>query len=218
VEQEGIPVLPAIVPVVMPQLPARRVLQTPEELKAVSSKLRMGILGLIQSKPLTAKNIAEQLGSTPGAIGHHLHVLEAAGLAQIVGRRSIRNTVANYYARTAQIFVFDFPPELSGDNFIKKQAIDYVRDEIFATQKNEMQDSYWSDAFIHRRLSAEHAEKVKERVTQFVADMINEAEDDAGTVYSFFFLSFTAPEYLQGKSVTEAVDIQEHTGDPPCKE
>jgi DNA-binding transcriptional ArsR family regulator len=64
----------------------------------------------VQFRPATAKQLAVALRSTPGAIGHHLHVLEEAGLVQVVARRLINNlTVATYYTRTAASFLLDFP-------------------------------------------------------------------------------------------------------------
>src|SRR5689334_21858534 len=101
---DAIPVLPGDVPVVMPDLPLRRVISTEQELKAIGDRTRSRILGIIQNQPATAKQIADRLGATPGAIGYHLHILEAAGLAQIVARRITRGIVANYYTRTALFF------------------------------------------------------------------------------------------------------------------
>src|SRR6266852_9431044 len=111
---DTVPVLPEDVPVTMPELPARLMITTFEQFKAVSEPVRSRILGIIQNQPATAKQIADRLGATPGAIGHHLHVLEEAGLAQIVARRLVRGIVANYYTRTARIFNYDLPEDVTG--------------------------------------------------------------------------------------------------------
>src|SRR5260370_40773829 len=110
-----IPVLPSNVPVTMPELPVQLVINTVQQFKAFSDPIRSRILGIIQNQPATAKQIADRLGASPGAIGHHLHVLEAAGLARVVARRMARGVVANYYTRTARIFDFDLPREVTGD-------------------------------------------------------------------------------------------------------
>src|SRR6266508_1328897 len=107
--RNAIPVLPEGVPVAMPDLPLRRVISTEQQLKAIGDRTRSRILGIIQNQPATAKQIAGRLGATPGAIGHHLHILEAAGLAQIVARRITRGIVANYYTRPAPILPY-VPP------------------------------------------------------------------------------------------------------------
>src|SRR3982074_3725414 len=77
-------VLPENVPLSMPELPLTRVINTLQQFKAINDPIRSRILGVIQNQPATAKQIADRLGATPGAIGHHLHVLEAAGLAPVV--------------------------------------------------------------------------------------------------------------------------------------
>src|SRR5437879_1347381 len=72
--------LPEGVPVVMPELPLRLDITTEQQLKAFGDPVRTRILGIIQNQPATAKQIADRLGYSPGAVGHHLQVLEEAGL------------------------------------------------------------------------------------------------------------------------------------------
>src|SRR6266567_8138248 len=101
-EDEAIPVLLDEVAVVMPELPTKLVINTAQQLKAFGDPLRARILGIIQQQPATARQLANRLKASPGAIGHHLHVLAAAGLAKVVARRFVRGTVANYFTRTAR--------------------------------------------------------------------------------------------------------------------
>ena len=77
-----IPVLPEHVPVTMPELPTQLVVNTGQQFKAISDPIRSRILGIIQNQPATAKQIADRLGASPGAIGHHLHVLGYGGLVR----------------------------------------------------------------------------------------------------------------------------------------
>ena len=65
-------VLPENVPLSMPELPLTRVINTLQQFKAINDPIRSRILGIIQNQPATAKQIADRLGATPGAIGHHL--------------------------------------------------------------------------------------------------------------------------------------------------
>src|SRR5256885_3237823 len=110
-----IPVLPGDVPVTMRELPVQLVINTVQQFKAISDRTRSRILGIIQNQPATAKQIADRLGASPGAIGHHLHVLEAAGLAKVVARRLGRGIVANYYTPTAKIFKYELSKEIKGN-------------------------------------------------------------------------------------------------------
>src|SRR5256886_14083479 len=125
-----IPVLPGNVPVTMPELPVQHVINTAQQFKAISNPIRSRILAIIQHQPVTAKQIADRLGATPGAIGHHLHVLEAAGLAQVVARRLIRGIVANYYTRTARIFDYKLPREVIGGSSANLEIMTNALDQL----------------------------------------------------------------------------------------
>src|SRR6266516_1199199 len=154
---DAIPVLPGGVPVKMPELPAQLVINTAQQFKAISDPIRSRILGIIQNQPATAKQIADSLGASPGAIGHHLHVLEAAGLAQVVARRLVRGIVANYYTRTARIFKYDLPPEVAGTASIGLEIMSQARDELAEALVTIEEDPLRTDSFSHIRLSAERA-------------------------------------------------------------
>jgi predicted ArsR family transcriptional regulator len=192
-----IPVLPDSVPVTMPDLPLRRTISTELQLKAISDATRSRILGIIQNQPATAKQIADRLAATPGAIGHHLHILEAAGLAQIVARRLTRGIVANYYTRTARIFAFDLPPEIAGHLSVGLDIITTARDELAEALASEVDDPYSINAFPHVRLSPERAKAYYERIEALVEDILREPYDPGGEVYGILTAMFKSPPYLQ---------------------
>src|ERR1700694_4433705 len=153
---DAIPVLPDDVAVTMPDLPAQVPITTFEQFKAISEPVRSRILGIIQNQPATAKQISDRLGATPGAIGHHLHVLEEAGLAQIVARRLMRGIVANYYTRTARIFKYDLPEDVKGINETATlEIMSKAHDEMGEAQFTRDEDPYRTDGFPHIRLSPE---------------------------------------------------------------
>src|SRR5260370_3068809 len=125
----AVKVRPERVPVTMPDLPPTFTITTEQQLKALGDATRTRILSIIQNQPATAKQIADNLGVTPGTIGHHLQALEEAGLAQAVARRLVRGITAKYYTRTARIFDFHLPDVLGG----KQRALHFLelaRDEI----------------------------------------------------------------------------------------
>jgi len=211
---EAVPVLPEDVPVSMPELPARLSINTAQQFKAFSDPIRSRILGIIQNQPATAKQIADRLGATPGAIGHHLHVLESAGLAQVVARRLVRGIVANYYTRTARIFVFDLPREVTGDTSINLEIMRAALNELSEAEMNIDEDTYRYDGFPHIRLSPERARYYSERLRALVNDILNERPDPNGKVYGILVAMFMGPAYLQGPgtstpSESAAIDEEE---------
>ena len=197
-----IPVLPGNVPVTMPELPVQIVINTAQQFKAISDPIRSRILGIIQNQPATAKQIADRLGASPGAIGHHLHVLEAAGLAQVVARRLVRGIVANYYTRTARIFTYDLPREVTGDTSINLDIMSKAYEELAEAEANMKEDVNQCAGFPHIRLSSERAKYYSERLQTLVDDILSEAPDLNGKVYSILVSMFIAPEYIQGPGIS----------------
>jgi len=199
---EAIPVLPEDVPVVMPELPTRLYITTAQQLKAFSDPTRSRILGIIQNQPATAKQIADRLGATPGAIGHHLHVLEATGLAKVVARRLVRGIVANYYTRTARIFNYNLPHEVAGSASLSLEIMTKARDELVEALATIENDPFQTDGFPHIRLSPERAQVYFERLQALIEDVLHETPDPNGEVYGILVAMFKAPAYMQGPSTS----------------
>jgi DNA-binding transcriptional ArsR family regulator len=201
-DPDVIPVLPENVPVTMPELPAKLVVNTGQQFKAISDPIRSRILGIIQNQPATAKQIADRLGASPGAIGHHLHVLEAAGLAQVVARRLVRGIVANYYTRTARIFKYDLPREVTGDTSINLDIMAKAYEELAEAEANKEEDVNQCAGFPHIRLSSERARYYSERLQALVDDILSESADPDGKVYGILVSMFMAPAYMQGPGIS----------------
>jgi hypothetical protein len=92
-ERDASELLPEDVPVTMPELPATLRVDTAQQFKAVGDATRSLILHILKHEPVTASQIGARLNIPPGTVGHHLQVLEAAGLAQIVARRLVHGIV-----------------------------------------------------------------------------------------------------------------------------
>src|SRR6266852_703940 len=197
-----IPVLSGDVPVTMPELPVQLVINTVQQFKAISDPIRSRILGIIQNQPATAKQIADRLGASPGAIGHHLHVLEAAGLARVVARRLVRGIVANYYTRTARIFKYDLPSEVIGDTSINLDIMAKAYEELAEAEANKEADIHQCSSFPHIRLSPERAMHYSERINTLIDDILQEIPDSNGKVYGILVSMFMAPAYMQGPGIS----------------
>jgi DNA-binding transcriptional ArsR family regulator len=182
----------------MPELPPFLRVSTEQQFKALGDPLRWRILEVIRFRPATAKQIATELGATPGGIGHHLNVLDQAGLVQVVARRLINNlTVAKYYTRTAATFGFDFPRALTGETPMELILLDQARDELVSALP-DLPDGALLDAwFPHKRLAPEKMRLYYERIQRLVEDFLAEPTDPDGRVYSLFITTFRSPCYTQ---------------------
>lgn len=56
------------------------------------------MLNALEATPASAKQLAVALGLTHGNVGHHLKVLEAAGLVEVVEERRVRAITERIYA------------------------------------------------------------------------------------------------------------------------
>ena len=196
-EFESGAVLPEDVPVVMPELPVQLKVNTVQQFKAMGDPFRWRILNIIQHHPYTAKQIADKLNASPGTVGHHLQVLEASGLAQVVARRMVHGIVAKYYTRTARIFLFDFPSEVSGNTSFCLKIMTDARDEMAEALETQGEQAILSTGLPHMRLSPERARVYQERLEELLDDFLKEPPTPDGQVYTFYSAFFKAPSYLQ---------------------
>jgi DNA-binding transcriptional ArsR family regulator len=197
-DANALEILPEDVPVTMPDLPLKLVINTPEQFKAFGDPLRERILAIVQYQPATAKQIADRLKVPPGTVGHHLQVLEAAGLVQIVARRLVRGVVAKYYTRTARIFCFEMSREVTGNQSVALQMLTQVRDELAdAIATNDEREIM--TAAPRARISRERLETYLQKVDELTEAFLSEPADPNGEIYTLSVALFKAPAYVQNK-------------------
>jgi DNA-binding transcriptional ArsR family regulator len=210
---DEIPVLPEDVPVRMPELPPQFVITTAEQFKAIAEPTRSRILGIIQNQPATAKQIADRLHIAPGAAGHHLRVLEDAGLAQIVAKRLVRGIVAKYYARTARIFMYQMSSDVTGGVSSSLDIINSAQREFTESLADGFEKSeHGTLSFPRARLSPERATVYQERLNVIIDDLLREPHDPNGEVYGVLIAMFRSPNYMQSAPRPNAPN---DTPDPP---
>jgi DNA-binding transcriptional ArsR family regulator len=81
-------------------------LEQPEQLRALGDDLRTRIVVLLREHAHSISELAELLGLPKGTVGHHVKVLEKAGLVRVVRTRQVRALTERYYGRTARLFAF----------------------------------------------------------------------------------------------------------------
>ena len=192
---DALPILPIDVPVEMPDLPMAVTITTLEQFKAISHPLRTRILGIIQQQPATAKQIADRLRASTGSIGHHLKLLEEAGLAQIVAKRVTHGIIAKYYTRTAKVFDFDLPKEWVSPHDVTEDIVGagYADLQLTLTQLGaEVLSGY-----PRVKLSSQQVAKYQARVKQLIEDLLAETPDPNGAAWGLLVALFESPAYMQ---------------------
>jgi DNA-binding transcriptional ArsR family regulator len=82
------------------------VVREPEQLKALGDDLRSKIVILLRDRASSTTELATKLGLPKGTVGHHVKVLEKAGLVRVVRTRQVRAMTEKLYGRTARLFLF----------------------------------------------------------------------------------------------------------------
>ena len=82
------------------------VVAEPKQLKAMADPLRTQLIQLLRDRARSTQDISEELGLPKGTVGHHLKVLEAAGLIRVVRTRKVRAMTEKFYGRTARLFLY----------------------------------------------------------------------------------------------------------------
>jgi DNA-binding transcriptional ArsR family regulator len=75
-----------------------------EQMHAIGHPTRWRILGRLQVGPASIQELATGLGRAKGTIGHHVRVLERAGLIRLAETKRVRGVVEKRYLRVARQF------------------------------------------------------------------------------------------------------------------
>lgn len=78
----------------------------PEQLRALADEVRVAITALLRERAFSTQQLSERLAIPKGTVGHHLKVLEHAGLVHVVRTRQVRAVTEKFYGRTARLFLF----------------------------------------------------------------------------------------------------------------
>jgi DNA-binding transcriptional ArsR family regulator len=84
--------------------------------KAYSHPLRVEILGLLDNRVTTPRQIATELGAGLSLTSYHVRQLLAARLIRLVKRRVVRGTIEHYYTATVR-------PAISADAWAQLPAV-----------------------------------------------------------------------------------------------
>jgi DNA-binding transcriptional ArsR family regulator len=86
--------------------PDTLVVAEPAQLRALADDVRSAVISLLRERAYSTQQLAEKLGIPKGTVGHHLKVLEHAGLIHVVRTRQVRAVTEKFYGRTARLFLY----------------------------------------------------------------------------------------------------------------
>ena len=138
----------------------------PDQFRAVGDPTRQRIISLLSERAATTSQLAEALGQPKGSVGHHIKVLEEAGLIRVVRTRQVRAITEKYYGRTARLFDFR-----QGEGEITREpALQLLRQVMneYVAPESEESEGWAADVLTlrHARIPASRAEEFSRRVME----------------------------------------------------
>ncbi len=177
------------------------VVEDPKQLRALGDTFRARIVMMLRERAASTTELAAALETPKGTVGHHMKVLEAAGLIRVVRTRKVRALTEKYYGRVARLFVLksdeSMPDELRG-GVLAAMMLRQAADELIAagTEKD-------TSALVHVRLTPEQQRRFEKRLNRLVADL-QRADDPDGTSHALAYALFRAPTPLPPPPVDHA--------------
>lgn len=88
-----------------------------EQSKLLGNTLRVKIIGILHDVPKTSKQVATQIGESPGNVHYHIQQLYKGKLIELVEEKRVGGVIEKYYLARAKAFQSDEAvfPELNPD-------------------------------------------------------------------------------------------------------
>jgi DNA-binding transcriptional ArsR family regulator len=165
------------------------IVDEPHQLRALADVLRSRIVWLLRERAASTTELAAVLETPKGTVGHHLKVLEKAGLVRVVRTRKVRALTEMYYGRVARLFVLksddSLPDELRG-GVLAAMMLRQAADELIASGPEKD-----TSALVHIRLRPADVRRFEQRLNRLVADY-QRAEDAQGETHALTYALFRA--------------------------
>lgn len=169
------------------------VVEDPRQLRALGDALRARIVSLLRERAASTTELATALETPKGTVGHHLKVLESAGLVRVVRTRKVRALTEKYYGRVARLFVLkgdeSMPDELRR-GALSSLMLRHAADELVASG-----DESESAGLVNVKLTSADRRRFEKRMNRLVADM-HGADDPSGERHVLAYALFRAREGL----------------------
>lgn len=162
-----------------------------DTLRAIADPLRVQIMELLESQPLTVKQVAEKLGLAPSKLYYHFGALEKLGFIEVAETRMVANMLEKTYKSAAHILDVDpalFKFSKGGDNepinILLSSTIDATREDMLRSlearqfQLQEGADEQPRQMIVNRivsNISEKRIGEFQKRLVQLIQEF--EAED-----------------------------------------
>lgn len=158
----------------------------PAQHRAMADPFRNQLIQLLRDRARSTQEISEELSVPKGTVGHHLKVLEAAGLIRVVRTRKVRAVTEKFYGRTARLFLYQTEDPADG------RAISAVTLRQAASEV-ELAPLVTGFGLVRARLTQKDLDRFERRTKKLMDDF--RAADQAGGIPSSLTSGIWAAEY-----------------------
>ena len=168
----------------------------PDQLHAIGEPTRWRILGRLLDGPASIQELARAFGAAKGTIGHHVRVLERAGLIRLAETQRVRGVVEKRYARSAKQFRLPDSDEAAGAARADLQTLP-LRQALAEAAPGQGPKDPSTSIVVRARMPAARARRFAALVNQLAAEF---ADGASGEGEAF---GFVGAVYIPDWSVTD---------------
>lgn len=161
------------------------IVSDPAQLRAMADPFRVQLVQLMRDQARSTQELAEELSVPKGTVGHHLKVLEAAGLIRVVRTRKVRAMTEKFYGRTARLFLY----QTDDPENTKTISTNTLRQAAGEVEQAATQAGF---GLVRARLSKKDVRRLEMRAQKLLNDF-RAADAPGGTPWSMT-LGFWSPE------------------------
>jgi DNA-binding transcriptional ArsR family regulator len=151
------------------------IVTNPAQLRAMADPFRSQLIQLLRDRARSTQEISAELSIPKGTVGHHLKVLESAGLIRVVRTRKVRAMTEKFYGRTARLFLYQTEDPADG------RAISAVTLRQAASEV-ELAPIVAGFGLVRARLTQKDIDRFERRTKKLMDDF--RAADQAGGIPS----------------------------------
>ena len=150
-----------------------------EQLHAIGDPTRWRILGRLLVGPASIQELAQALGAAKGTIGHHVRVLEGAGLIRVAETKRVRGVTEKRYLRVARQFRL---PETEEDGASAETAYLPVRAALAEARPTLGKADPSMSLVVRARMPAARAKRFADLINQIADRVRRRRTGDRGDV------------------------------------
>ena len=168
-----------------------------DQLHAIGDPTRWRILGRLLAGPASVQELARALGAAKGTIGHHVRVLEDAGLIRVAETKRVRGVVEKRYLRVARQFRL---PDTDADGADTDLGTLPIRAALAEARPSRSKPDPSTSFVVRARMPAARAKRFADLINQVAAEF---ADGAPGTGETFGFVgAIYTPDWAEEETGT----------------